>query len=58
MALGMTFKAEDAGSLASELSDYLQHFKGGGPAPRGEGTLAALLSKSAGRLIHDADREA
>lgn len=51
-ALGMTFKAEDAKLLAAEASDFLQHFKGGGAAPLGDGSLAALLSKSATRLIH------
>lgn len=56
-ALGMTFKAEDARSLAAELSDFLQHFKGGGAAPRGEGSFAVLLSNSANRLIHDADKD-
>lgn len=57
-ALQVTFKVEDAKSLAAGLSDFLQHCKGGGAPPRGEGSLAALLSKSAGRLMHNPAREA
>lgn len=49
-ALLVTFKPEDAGSLASDLADFLQHQKGGGPPPRGDETLAGLLTKSAERL--------
>ncbi len=52
-ALRATFKVDDAKSLAADLSDFLRHSKGGGPPPRGDGSLAALLSKSAARLIHE-----
>jgi hypothetical protein len=49
-ALLKTFKPADARSLSADLAEFLQHQKGGGPAPKVEASLAALLIKSAQRL--------
>lgn len=49
-ALLKTFKPDDARSLSSDLADFLQHQKGGGPPPKADGSLAALLTKAADRL--------
>lgn len=46
-ALSVTFKPDDATSLAENFATFLQHSKGAGPAPRPDETLAALLVKSA-----------
>jgi hypothetical protein len=45
-----TFKPDDARSLSSDLADFLQHQKGGGPPPKADASLAGLLTKSAERL--------
>ena len=35
-----TFKPDDARSLSSDLADFLQHQKGGGPPPKADASLA------------------
>jgi hypothetical protein len=50
-SLGLTFKADEAKSLAASFSDFLQHCKGGGAAPRNDGSLGSQLARSAGRLM-------
>jgi hypothetical protein len=52
-ALKLTFRPEDAKSLAADFSDYLRHCKAGGTPPQADGSLSALLLKSAGRLVHN-----
>ncbi|QUD86056.1 hypothetical protein [Phenylobacterium montanum] len=49
-ALAITFKPDDAKSLADGFSDFLQHCKGTGASPKADGSLAALLAKSANSL--------
>jgi hypothetical protein len=51
-ALSVTFKADDAKSIAGELSDFLRCCKGRGALTPADGSLANLLLKSASRLRH------